>query len=169
MEFNIVTYLRNIGIEPEVTSKSQSDEPRIDKYHAIAYDKDLSYRFNTWYDTPDQWWKINFTKVFYLSSYKLIAGSYCNYVNNWKLEISVDDTIWLMVHSFDDWSKNQTIKLKQYHYAQYARITGRANGCREAANRLSFQRIYFYGIVNLNTCNIKKHNIHFLIFTFILC
>ena len=166
MGYNIVTYLRNEGIEPEVTCKSQSNEPGIDKYHAIAYDKELFYRFNTLVDTPGQWWQINFTKLFYIGSYKLLAGSYCNYVNSWKLELSTDNNTWFVVHSFEGWSQNQTIRFNKYYQAQYARITGCSNGCGEAANRLSFQRIYFYGSINLKTCHRRNTNIqpHALIF-----
>ena len=116
MEFNIVSYLRYKNIEPIVTAKSESDEWLINKDYAIAYDKNLSYRFNT-LNESDQWWQIDFTKRFHINSYKLIAGNYCNFVTEWKLDMALelDDSSWFEVHSHESgWSDNQTIELNQY-------------------------------------------------------
>ena len=150
METNIVNYLRARGIEPVVTVKSIGDENPssnvINEYHPIDYDKPYDYYYNSLYNESGQWWQIDLKRLFYIGSYNLIAGSECNFVRQWELTISQDPKNgWESVDPHSGISTNQPINFEQYHLARYARITGSAPGCGYA-DRLAFQRIFFYGI-----------------------
>ena len=153
---NIVTFLRSHGIEPIATSKNEAPFEKADISYVLDYERSLGYYFRTTGTTDDEWYKVNLKKRFYLNSYNILGQSYCNWVQKWKIEISLDDKTWYTVDTYGTkYSDNITKVLGHNYLVQYVKITGSAPLCTSGVpKRLAFQRLYLYGIVapGLRTC-----------------
>ena len=129
----LVSYLRSLGIEPNCSASSlYKAETRFGINHPIDYQNDQIYYYFYHSDavpsTP-QWWALYLHTFVRLKSYQILSFKECNWVSTWIFEISLDNITWKKVHSYDDYTYNETFKLPKIEVAQYIRITGNDEGC----------------------------------------
>ena len=148
---NLINFIRKISLIPKCYASSFSTE--ADYYRGVEspidYNLPLYYFFHFDYNSNvSQWWIVDLSRIFYIKSYKLLAGNYCNWINNWEIFTSIDNSNWNLVHSHKGFSENVTYTLNQAEPAKFVKLTGSLTNC-ESANPFSFafQRIYLYGPV----------------------
>ena len=144
---DLISYIRSINIEPECKAKSLADNLQ---HHGINfpinYDLNLNNFFHSKCDTEGQWWEVNLKTLLYITSYKIIEGHLCYWVDNWKIEASKSglENDYEVIHSYNKYSYGQLFKLSKPILLQFFRITGYSTKC-ENKNCLVFKRIYLYG------------------------
>ena len=156
---NIVTFLRSRGIEPIATSKNEAPYELADISYALDYERSLDYYFRTDGSTDDEWYKVNLIKKFYINSYNILGQNACNWVQKWKIDVSLDDEHWFTVDTYGTKYSDNIIKDLGHNYlVQYVKVTGSAPLCTDSRpKRLAFQRIYLYGIASPAFVTCKKN------------
>ena len=144
----LVSYLRSFGIEPNCSASTLlQTETRFGINHPIDYQNDQLYHYffhSDFVPSIPQWWALDLHTFVRLKSYQILSFKECNWVSTWIFEISLDNITWKKVHSYDDFTYNETFKLPKIEVAQYIRITGNDEGCFRSG-ALAFSRIYLYG------------------------
>ena len=155
----LVTYLRKIGVEPNCSASSLLSSTNYGIHYPIDYQNTrLTTNFFHSDTQPSitQWWALDLHSFVRLKSYQILSRTWCNWVNTWTFEISLDKITWKTVHSYNNFTFDEIFQLNQIEVAQYIRIKGNNEGCSQSGT-LAFSRIYLYGYpMHIQTCEMKK-------------
>ena len=96
---------------------------------------------------PNEWWKIDFKTNVVVSSYQIRAGNGGGWIYNWKVEVSTDDSNWILVHTQTnkDCSSFPSFPTGYSQPFRYFRITGTGPAYRTSSHNIAFKYIKFNG------------------------
>ena len=161
---DIVTCLRNKGIEPEVRMSSNFNPDRSDIYNAkfgIDYIKSsTSYYVHTSNKNQNEWWDIDFKKPVILSGYRIKARDFCRWIYKWRTELSFNGENWTEMESYTGYTLESTIYNISFQYpVRMFKIVGSNDVCSGyGTGYLAFINIKFFGDIIDMGCSYKNQN-----------
>jgi hypothetical protein len=96
---------------------------------------------------PNEWWKIDFKTNVVVSSYQIRAPNGGGYIYNWKVEVSTDNSNWILVHTQTN-KECSSFPIFSTGYSQpfrYFRITGTGPSATGYTHNIAFYYIKFNG------------------------
>ena len=163
---NIITCLRSIGIEPECSCKEKEpNRPDREPNFAINYSSTNKNYFHSGNNQKEQWWKIDLKRKAALTSIKMEIGkAECHWIKSWEVKTSLDGISYKSIYSSETYTTNQNIGLKNIEYFRYLQIIGASGPTCQYPNKMAIKRVYLYGILQLQTSQVRVNLINFLSF-----
>ena len=156
-----------------VKTFSSSVSPGYD--HSIGIAGTTTTYFHSLFDTPNQWWGIDFKRTISMHSYRIVTSNRCNYVRNWTISLSHNNISYFNVDSHSGLHPNGTVyQLGKTYNARYLKISGNAPGCQTSThqtlkNILAFNYAEFFGAITpVLSCKRKYQNNKYIIFITLL-
>jgi hypothetical protein len=91
---DVLICVRQNGFSPVASSSSSWDSNHVAEKALV----DDSSHFCAVYG-QNQWWKIDFKTNVVVSSYQIRSGSGGGWIYNWKVEVSTDNSNWVLIHT----------------------------------------------------------------------
>lgn len=150
---DIIECLRKINIQPFAFSSSIGTVQGVYRVPSNAIDYQSNYGFHTEYVRfGDEWWGVNFKRKVAIHSYRIKTNEYCQYVNNWNISLSNDNTSYYNVDSKGTFYPSDTLyKLNRTYKAQFLRVYGKSLKCSDYQSSFSMRYIKLYGYIVQNT------------------